>query len=128
MSPQMTDGCVVEPSAVEFADHFTVVPHFQNAGSIENAADNASVPQALNLLNGPLVEALTNPYSVLGAEVKAAATLEEKTRVIFQAMLTREPTVRELELVGAEVAQFGESAHARVVWALFNTQQFRFLY
>ncbi len=95
---------------------------------IENAADNASVPQALNLLNGPLVEALTNPYSVLGAEVKAAATLEEKTRVIFQAMLTREPTVRELELVGAEVAQFGESAHARVVWALFNTQQFRFLY
>ena len=95
---------------------------------IENAADNASVPQALNLLNGPLVEALTNPYSVLGAEVKAAATLEEKTRVIFQAMLTREPTVRELELVGDEVAQFGESAHARVVWALFNTQQFRFLY
>ncbi|MEZ5429990.1 MAG: hypothetical protein R3F31_02170 [Verrucomicrobiales bacterium] len=51
---------------------------------IENAADNASVPQALNLLNGPLVEALTNPYSVLGAEVKAAATLEEKTRVIFR--------------------------------------------
>ena len=94
---------------------------------IENAADNASVPQALNLLNGPLVEALTNPYTIFGAEVKAAATLEEKTRVIFQAMLTREPTARELELVEAEVAQFGESAYVGVVWSLFNTQQFRFL-
>lgn len=94
---------------------------------IENAADNASVPQALNLLNGPLFDALTNPYTVFGAKVKAAAAPEEKARAIFQAMLTREPSAREVELVKAEVAQSGEAAYAGIVWALFNTQQFRFL-
>ena len=43
---------------------------------IENAADNASVPQALNLLNGPMVQALTNKYAVFGKRVHAAGTPE----------------------------------------------------
>ena len=36
-------------------------------------------------------------------------------------------TAREVELVKAEVAQSGEAAYAGIVWALFNTQQFRFV-
>ena len=43
------------------------------------------------------------------------------------AIIADEPTAREVELVKAEVAQSGEAAYAGIVWALFNTQQFRFV-
>ncbi|MAS92824.1 MAG: hypothetical protein CMO55_06460 [Verrucomicrobiales bacterium] len=94
---------------------------------IENASSHASVPQALNLLNGQMVEALTNPYSAFGKRLKEAATPEEKTRMIFQAMLTREPTEEELDIVSTEVAIEGEDAYEGIVWALLNTQQFLFV-
>ena len=47
--------------------------------------------------------------------------------MIFQAMLTREPTQRELELVQAEIAQHGDEAYEGIVWSLLNTQQFMFV-
>ncbi len=94
---------------------------------IENAADNASVPQALNLLNGQMVEALTNKFAVFGNRIHSAGTPEEKTKMIFQAMLTREPTERELELVKSEVETSGDEAYEGVVWALLNTRQFMFV-
>ena len=78
---------------------------------IENAADHASVPHALNLLNGQMVEALTNKYSTFGQRVHAAGDVEEKTRMIFQAMLTRQPSEKELELVKSEVENSGDSAY-----------------
>ncbi|MDF1755720.1 MAG: DUF1549 domain-containing protein [Verrucomicrobiales bacterium] len=94
---------------------------------IENAADHASVPQALNLLNGTIVEALTNQYAVFGNRIHSAGDAEEKTRMIFQAMLTREPTEREMEIVKSEIEAKGEKAYESIVWALLNTQQFIFV-
>ncbi len=94
---------------------------------IENASQHASVPQALNLLNGPMVESLINPYSNFGKRLHEAATPEEKTSMIFQAMLTREPTDKELELVADKVAVQGDAAYEDIVWALLNTQQFLFV-
>lgn len=94
---------------------------------IENAADNASVPQALNLLNGPIVEALTNRFAVFGKRIHEADDGEEKVRMIFQAMLTREPSAEEIALVNAEVENFGDQAYEGIVWALLNTRQFLFI-
>lgn len=94
---------------------------------IENSAANASVPQALNLLNGPIVQALTNPHSVFGKRIHAAGDPDEKTRMIFQAMLTREPTEAEYELVRADIEKYGDQAYEGIVWALLNTQQFLFV-
>ena len=94
---------------------------------IENSAQNASVPQALNLLNGPIVEALTNPYAVFGRRVHSAGNPEEKIEMIFQAMLTREPTEREMTIAMEEVENHGGSAYEGLVWALLNTQQFIFV-
>ena len=71
---------------------------------IENAANHASVPQALNLLNGTIVEALTNQYAVFGKRVHEAGSPEEKAKMIFQAMLTREPTENEMKcLLGIDI-------------------------
>ncbi|MEM7145238.1 MAG: DUF1549 domain-containing protein [Verrucomicrobiota bacterium] len=94
---------------------------------IENAADNASVPQALNLLNGPMVEALTNQFAVFGKRIHEAETHEEKVDLIFQAMLTRPATERERALMIRELETSGDNAYESLVWALLNTQQFLFV-
>lgn len=94
---------------------------------IQNAANNASVPQALNLLNGMMVEALINKFAVFGNRLFEAETPEEKAKMIFQAMLTREPTTAEIEVVKNEIEQHGDKAYEGVVWALLNTQQFIFV-
>ena len=51
----------------------------------------------------------------------------EKIRMIFQAMLTRKPTEKEMTLARAEVAAHGDEAYPGIVWALLNTQQFIFV-
>jgi len=94
---------------------------------IENSANHASVPQALNLMNGTIVEALTNRFAVFGSRVHSAGDADEKTKMIFQAMLTREPTEKEMETVRAEVEAQGDKAYESIVWALLNTQQFIFV-
>jgi hypothetical protein len=94
---------------------------------IENAAEGASVPQALNLLNGPIVDSLTNRFSTFGRRIHAAGDVDEKAHMIFQAMLTRKPTDEELNLVRAEVEANGKEAYEGIVWALLNTQQFLFV-
>ena len=94
---------------------------------IENAGNNASVPQALNLLNGSMVEALTNQFAVFGRRIQGAGNPDQKIRMIFQAMLTREPTDREMSLAMAEVESSGDDAYSGIVWALLNTQQFIFV-
>jgi len=94
---------------------------------IEHAADHASVPQALHLLNGTIIEALTNPYAEFGRRMDAVGSPEEKVRMIFQAMLTRQPTEREMALARDEVEASGEIAYEGLVWALLNTRQFLFV-
>lgn len=94
---------------------------------IENAAYSASVPQALNLLNGTIAEALTNKFAVFGSRVHAAGDPEEKSKMIFQAMLTREPSEQEMEIALNQIAERGDSAYEGLVWALLNTQQFMFV-
>lgn len=94
---------------------------------IENASNNASVPQALNLLNGPMVDALTNQFAVFGRRLHEAGDADAKIRMIFQGMLTREPTAREMEMARAEITAGGDSATAGLVWTLLNTQQFIFI-
>ncbi len=94
---------------------------------IENSSMDSSVPQALNLLNGPIVEALINPYAVFGRRIHTAGDPEEKIEMIFQAMLTREPREDEMEISLAEVERVGDKAYEGIVWALLNTRQFMFV-
>ena len=73
-------------------------------------------------------EALTNQFAVFGRRLHAAEGPAERVRLIFQAMLPREPTAQEMEMVLAEIEQNGEKkALDGVVWALLNTQQFLFV-
>ena len=64
---------------------------------------------------------------MFGKRVHGAGDPDEKARMIFQAMLTREPTEEELAIVRAEVKNGGDEAYEGIVWALLNTQQFLFV-
>lgn len=94
---------------------------------IENAALQASVPQALNLLNGTISEALTNRFAVFGSRLHEAGDAEQKTKMIFQAMLSRQPSDFEMELAREEITKSGDAAYESLVWSLLNTQQFLFV-
>lgn len=95
--------------------------------TIENANWGASVPQALNLLNGPTAEMLRNVNSTFGQQVNRAKTPEDKIRTIYLAMLTRQPSETEMKNLLAEVESNGEKGYDNIVWALLNTQQFIFV-
>ena len=94
---------------------------------IENAVSNASVPQALYLLNSPLAVAISNSNSVLGAQLEQATDPTVKIETIYRAMLTRKPTEREVARILTDHETFGEEVIEDLVWALLNSRQFLFI-
>jgi len=94
---------------------------------IENATSNASVPQALYLLNSPLSVAISNSNSVLGARLEQSADPTKKIETIYRAMLTRKPTEREVARILTDYEAYGEETMEDLVWALLNSRQFLFI-
>ena len=94
---------------------------------IENANDEATVPQALELLNGPIASALTNPGAVLAKTLQAAPTPESKIEAIYTAMLARKPSPAETSRLLEEVKTRGDQAYQDIAWAVLNGSQFLFV-
>ena len=95
--------------------------------TIENASSNASVPQALYLLNSPLSLAIANPNAVLGGQLEKAADTKAKIEMIYRAMLTRKPTESEVARILTDYEIHGEETIEDLVWALLNSRQFLFI-
>lgn len=64
---------------------------------IENSNKQASVPQALTLLNGVIYGAVFSTQSPLSKNLALADTDEFKIRVLFLSLLNREPSTQEIE-------------------------------
>jgi hypothetical protein len=94
---------------------------------IENANDEASLPQALQLLNGPYAEALTNQYGVLGRAVQSEETPDARLDVIYLSLYSRYPTQAERDYIAPFVEELGSEAYVDLVYAILNTQQFLFV-
>jgi hypothetical protein len=94
---------------------------------IENSNLGGSVPQALNLLNGPYAEALANPNSVLQQNLAAVESPDEKLDTLFLTALSRKATGDEHNLFATEIAEDGDAAYNAILWILLNSQQFRFV-
>jgi hypothetical protein len=95
--------------------------------TIENANTEATVPQILTLLNGPMFNQLLNRNSVFAKNLANADSRDEKLDVIFLTILSRRPTEREKKITIDVVETDGPRAAADVVWALLNTRQFMFV-
>ena len=94
---------------------------------ISNASDEASVPQALALLNGPASEVLNNPLSKLHQALNKAASMDEKLEALYLAFFSRKPTEQEKSVIAQVVAERGEKAVADVTHALLTGSQFLYI-
>jgi hypothetical protein len=94
---------------------------------IENASHDASVTQALAMLNGPVLSSVTNRYSVLMRSMKGEK-FEDRLETIYLTMLSRLPTEDEKAIFREAWAADPESGSVTgIVWTVLNTRQFLFV-
>jgi hypothetical protein len=94
---------------------------------IQNASDEASVPQALTLLNGPAADVINNTASKLNQAIAHAATSAQKIATLYEALLSRAPTAKEQAVLDSVIAERGDKAVADVTHALLTGSQFLFI-
>lgn len=95
---------------------------------IENSNEQASVTQALALLNGPVLAEITNPYPVIARDLMATKTFPERLDIIYLTMLSRLPTSQEKTVFRDAWAADPESGTVKgIIWTLLNTRQFLFI-
>lgn len=95
--------------------------------TIENANYDASVPQALAMMNSQLLPGLMSNWSQLMLNVSKAPYPDDKVEAIYLTLLSRKPTAKELETW--DKAQTANPALdlTDLIYALVNTQQFIFI-
>ena len=93
---------------------------------IENANPEASIPQALALLNGQLFREIIDRNSELMFAIRKASSPEEKLDAAYLTLLSRQPTAKEKEAWTGAAAK-GLDNTEDLVFALLNTQQFIFI-
>lgn len=93
---------------------------------IENANNEASVPQALAMMNGQLMPSIIGRYSQLMLNVNKAPYPDEKVEAAYKAILSRKPTAREKE-TWLKAQDSGLSTMEDLIFSLLNTQQFIFI-
>lgn len=95
---------------------------------VENANDQASITQALALLNGPIIGAVTHRYSVLGRGLSEVKQFDERLDRIFLTMLNRHATPDEKALLkSAWNDSDGAASLQGLVWTVLNMREFLFI-
>jgi len=94
--------------------------------TIENANNDASVPQALAMMNGSLLPQILNKYSQLMLTINKAQYPDDKVEAAYMTALSRKPTVREKE-VWLKAQDSGLNSMEDLIFSLLNTQQFIFI-
>ena len=94
--------------------------------TIENANNEASVPQALAMMNGSLLPQILSRYSQLMLTVNKAPYPDEKVEAAYMSILSRKPAAGE-KAAWLKAQEAGLSSMDDLVFSLLNTQQFIFI-
>ncbi len=109
-------------------NHFVRMYGQSDREIIDHANTDASVTQALAMLNGPLFDQLMGKDTILAKTLAAAKTVDEKRDALFITLLSRLPNDAEKAMVAKQVAADGaEMAIRKVAWALLATKEFIFV-
>lgn len=94
---------------------------------VENSNKDASVMQALMLMNGGLFRNLQSPYSVIGRALRGIPGADEIIDTIYLSTMSRRATAGEKEALRPMLG--GDRAEGRgdVLWTVLNTRQFLFI-
>jgi len=94
---------------------------------IQNSSDDASVPQALTMLNGPASEVLNSPASKISLDLKKAGAPQQQMDLLYLSFLSRMPTNNERAVLNQVIHERGEKATDDVAHALLTGAQFLFI-
>ncbi len=95
--------------------------------AIEVSSEDGSVPQVLQMFNGPITHMLLEPESLMYKNVTSEKSPESRIDVIFQSILARKATAVERQVAMAEIKAHGDAGYGNVIWALVNTREFLFV-
>ncbi len=98
-----------------------------NRQIIENSVREATVSQALSLMNGPLFEKITKENTQLMKRFTDASHDEGRMNAIFYTLFARKPTDLEKAICLETVGEKGKDGWKDVIWALLNTREFVFV-
>jgi hypothetical protein len=98
-----------------------------NREVIENASGEATVSQALNLMNGPVFNVVMGEKSQLMQRFSGASNDEGRMNAIFMTLYGRKPNETEKAIVAEAVAEKGKDGWKNVIWALLNSREFVFI-
>jgi len=93
---------------------------------IDNANSDASMPQALVLMNSDLFQSILGPCTQLQLNLAAAKSPGDQFIAAYQALLARRPTTAE-KTAWTRAQQSGLGGIEDLIYALVNTQQFIFV-
>jgi hypothetical protein len=79
------------------------------------------------LLNGPLVETITSPLSLLNQQLTKAGPPDQKVTLLYEALLSRRPTNNERAVLDGVLRERGDKALADITHALLTGSQFLFI-
>jgi len=95
--------------------------------TIDASNDEANVPQALMLLNGPILKSLMTGQSELAKALKQSKSPADQLDQLFLHFLTRKPSLEEREWLLSEWHQHRQDALEKVAWMLLNSREFSFV-
>ncbi|MEM7394154.1 MAG: DUF1553 domain-containing protein, partial [Verrucomicrobiota bacterium] len=95
---------------------------------IQNANDEASIPQALTLLNGKSYQLMSSGQSLTANTFRRTKNALEELDVLFLSVLNRYPDPGERELFAGQVEDLDRKERFNhTLWVLLNSQEFRFI-
>ena len=105
----------------------TTLQHFGQSRrqTIDGASTDATIPQALSLMNVSLLNSIKEG-SYLSDILKKHSGLTAKIELVYQAVLTREPSEEELSLLTSYAGKLDKQEVIEdLFWALVNSQEFK---
>jgi hypothetical protein len=94
---------------------------------VENASDDATVGQALMILNGKTFTQMMNPYTIISRTIRKSDTADETIDRIYLTLFSRKATEQEKELLRPVVGTNNVTGKGDALWAALNTRQFYFI-
>ncbi len=95
--------------------------------AIEVSSVDGTVPQVLQMFNGPITHMLLEPESVMYKNVVMEKSPEARIDAVFLSILARKASFEERQAALAEVRGHGDAGYGNVIWALVNTREFLFI-
>lgn len=95
--------------------------------SIENSNRAASIPQALFLMNSPQTNEILAQQSMLGRKASRMSNIDQQLEVLYLGLLSRQPQAEELDFLCPLLIHEPEKVVERTIWALVNSQEFKFI-